>query len=334
MPNITNLSSTSINNFLVQNLASKSISKNRYEMMKILKFIWPSLDNIDLFNTKIFFERTVGYSFDSDVSIAFGHHSPSFISKKEDQFCSFLIPLKGSQQITESENRLLCSFNMNKGAFLCGAEMHAVTDSIECIAIGLNPIKLTEAMRCFSRNGIITPPDFSRHIDFTDNRIRNLRDGFLKSLSAAGYFGIFDKVTSDMILRHCALILLASMGEELKNNSLTGNSQIIDRLCARLYSNIAETYTLSFMEAFTGLSGRVLQKEFLKRFGVSPFAWLNEQRLHCAKDLLSSANNNKTVAEISQECGFSHLGRFSGNFKNKFGIGAGSFKKSNELERK
>ena len=69
-----------------------------------------------------------------------------------------------------------------------------------------------------------------------------------------------------------------------------------------------------------------MQKEFNKRFGLSPFSWLNEQRLFRAKDMLSNSKVCKNVSEVSRDCGFSHLGRFSVNFKRKFGVSANSFK--------
>jgi len=123
-----------------------------------------------------------------------------------------------------------------------------------------------------------------------------------------------------------ALMILVSMGEEVSQKSYTNNSQIIDKLCARMYSKLSETYTLTFMESFSGLSARVLQKEFNKRFGLSPFSWLNEQRLFRARDMLSDPNFCKNVSEVSRDCGFSHLGRFSVSFKRKFGVSANSFK--------
>ena len=335
MPNHLDHKQKKLGDYIVDYLGTQSTTFSKYEFLKSLQLIWPALTELDLAKSKTsiekklegkFYQSIKAYKFHDDVAIAFGTHSPSAFEKTTDDHCSLILPLKGTHNIIESENRFKTDSRDEQGAFLSGSETLSTTSDIEAIAISLNPEKLKKMMRHFAKNKKVKVPDISHKLDFKSVKLNDLRRNFFRSINSAGYFGAFDQVTADMIMRHTALIMLVSMGEELKQNAYTNNSQIIDRLCSRMYSNLSESYTLTFMESFSGLSARVLQKEFNKRFGLSPFSWLNEQRLFRAKDMLSNPNVCKNVSEVSRDCGFSHLGRFSVNFKRKFGVGANSFK--------
>lgn len=67
-----------------------------------------------------------------------------------------------------------------------------------------------------------------------------------------------------------------------------------------------------------GLSDRTLQKGFKGVFGLSPFAYLTQQRMHHAKDLLHQAN--RTVAEVANLVGYANPAQFAAAFKRQFGL--------------
>jgi AraC-like DNA-binding protein len=338
MENSLKHSQINLNDFIVEYLGCNTSTSSKYEFLKSLQLAWPSLYEIEAISKKKFpndsvlygnfKQQTRAYKFDDDVAVVFGKHTSSAFGRSTDKMCGLVFPFRGKYEILQSETKVVAEANEQEGIFVSRAELTAYTSDIEAIAVAFNPRKLEKTMIHFAKNKNVQLPSNSRKIDFTDVRLNDLRISFFRSINSAGHFGTFEKATADMILRHAALIMLVSMGKELKHNSFACNAQVIDRLCARLYSNLSEMYTLSFMESFSGLSARVLQKEFNKRFGLSPFGWLYEQRLFRAKDLLSNPNVFKAVSEISRNCGFTHLGRFSVNFKSKFGVSASSFKKS------
>lgn len=70
----------------------------------------------------------------------------------------------------------------------------------------------------------------------------------------------------------------------------------------------------------TGYSERSLQLVFKKEFNQSPFQYIEEQRLLKAKALIEKHKRSKKISAIAQDVGFFHLGRFSVNFKQRFGI--------------
>ena len=67
-----------------------------------------------------------------------------------------------------------------------------------------------------------------------------------------------------------------------------------------------------------GVGIRTLQKGFKAVFGLTPFAYLTQQRMHLAEQLLRQ--RNCTVAEVSNIVGYAHTARFAAAFKRYFGI--------------
>lgn len=96
----------------------------------------------------------------------------------------------------------------------------------------------------------------------------------------------------------------------------------IDRLCDWLRANLHTPITLTDMERFTGLSSRSLQLSFGKRHGASPMAWLREQRLLAARDLLAHAGDDDpaaAVALVAKSCGFGSASLLAKWYTPRFG---------------
>lgn len=69
-----------------------------------------------------------------------------------------------------------------------------------------------------------------------------------------------------------------------------------------------------------GLSPRGLQQAFQRHLGVTPTVYLRQERLERARvDLMASTPHESTVASIAARWGFTHLGRFSIAYRERFG---------------
>lgn len=67
-------------------------------------------------------------------------------------------------------------------------------------------------------------------------------------------------------------------------------------------------------------STRALDAAFKRHTGVTPMAYLHEHRLLRARELLTIAGPVvDTVSRIAGKCGFTHLGRFAGDYRQRFG---------------
>ena len=69
----------------------------------------------------------------------------------------------------------------------------------------------------------------------------------------------------------------------------------------------------------TAASARTLQRAFVEHIEMTPFQYLKVRRLNAAHgDLMRMHNGGHTVANIAMKHGFTHLGRFSGDYKMVF----------------
>ncbi len=265
-----------------------------------------------------------------DMGILFGTHDPYHIFADQSDVPNLILPIKGLTEIIESDgNMIRNSARDSTGCYFTSKQFaYSKTGPVEAIALGFKPEKLLEVLRSVAGNPSISLPEHSFDINFSRGKTRFILERFFYSLNAVGTLGAYNEVTQDMIMRHCAYIILENQGYNLSTKVLAHKSNVIDQVCAYMYENLGEPLTLTGLEAVAGISVRSLQIEFKKRFQLSPLCWLREQRLLRAHQLLISKNEERPVSAIAKECGFTHFGRFSVSFRKKFGVSASTLKKN------
>jgi transcriptional regulator GlxA family with amidase domain len=82
---------------------------------------------------------------------------------------------------------------------------------------------------------------------------------------------------------------------------------------------VAESVSMGKLARFTGVSQRTLHEGFRKHRGYSPMQFLREQRMQRVRQELSEAAGETSVTEVALNWGFSHLGRFSLYYAERFG---------------
>jgi AraC-like DNA-binding protein len=133
---------------------------------------------------------------------------------------------------------------------------------------------------------------------------------------------------SPLIAAHYADALIFSLLDGVPHNCaallpsrIRAAAPVHVRLIAEyLEANAADPIRLAELSKLTGMSVRAIQAGFKATYGCSPIAFLKMRRLELARNrLLCAAPGTVTVAEIALDCGFSHLGRFSGLYRARFG---------------
>jgi AraC-like DNA-binding protein len=97
-----------------------------------------------------------------------------------------------------------------------------------------------------------------------------------------------------------------------------------DRVARKARAFIVENYRqqvdLEDLCRTTAVSARTLQRYFHEYLGMSPTEYLRATRFEAAKRALKKGHaSDRTVSEIALDHGFSHLGRFSVEFRKRFG---------------
>jgi len=90
--------------------------------------------------------------------------------------------------------------------------------------------------------------------------------------------------------------------------------------CEYIEINLHRKIMMLELKQHTKCSERSLQMLFKKHLNKSPFEYIEEQRLLKAHELIKQHKQSKKITDIAREAGFRHLGRFSVNFKKRFGI--------------
>jgi AraC-like DNA-binding protein len=76
---------------------------------------------------------------------------------------------------------------------------------------------------------------------------------------------------------------------------------------------------ISDLVKHSGSSWRTVDRAFQNRFGIGPKQYITAVRLNQVREALKSAQPGESVTQIANDCGFSHLGRFSSTYKQMFG---------------
>ena len=95
---------------------------------------------------------------------------------------------------------------------------------------------------------------------------------------------------------------------------------LLTSACEYIEINLHLKISMLDLKRHTKYSERSLQLIFKKHLNKSPFEYIEEQRLLKAYELIKQHKQSKKTTHIATEVGFRHLGRFSVNFKRRFGI--------------
>jgi len=93
----------------------------------------------------------------------------------------------------------------------------------------------------------------------------------------------------------------------------------IKRAIEYMQCHIDASITLSDIVAASGVPGRTLFKHFKDWKGVSPMRYLRDVRLARVRDCLTRADPDQNVTTIAMSMGFTHMGRFSVEYRLRFG---------------
>ena len=80
-------------------------------------------------------------------------------------------------------------------------------------------------------------------------------------------------------------------------------------------------FTATDLAAIAGVGVRVLQESFRQHVGMSPLTYLRRLRLDGAHAELSRSDPwQVNVSEVAYRWGFTHLGRFAGAYRARYGV--------------
>lgn len=86
-----------------------------------------------------------------------------------------------------------------------------------------------------------------------------------------------------------------------------------------MQNHLAQPLTIEDIAAAVNVSSRTLQQSFKQFKNVTPMAYLKELRMQAVHRELEWAQPGISVGEITRRWGFTHLGRFAAEYRERFG---------------
>jgi transcriptional regulator GlxA family with amidase domain len=107
--------------------------------------------------------------------------------------------------------------------------------------------------------------------------------------------------------------------ERLRQREKPISPRDVKRAIDYMESNLEAPITFSDIVEVSGVPGRTLFKHFQDWRGISPMRYLRNARFQRAREALRRATPEASITEIAMSCGFSHMGRFSAEYRRRFG---------------
>jgi AraC-like DNA-binding protein len=202
------------------------------------------------------------------------------------------------------------------------APKRVVTDSVQAIEVAVHASKLIDvAQALIEGSGRALPALLPTVMPTKSNPVaQRIHRLFPYSLIAFLQGAVPRVRVKEMVTRSMAELWLSSVGIYVDEMSKTWMSRgRLAKACTFILQHLHEELTLADIERAVGVTPRTLHNAFAKEFGMSPYAWVLDQRLRWSHALLTQGQV-LSVTEAAQTVGFGHMGRFSQAFSKRFGF--------------
>ena len=169
------------------------------------------------------------------------------------------------------------------------------------------------------------PVDFAVAIDLSRGHGRSLAHHILMAVTDLEQTGsvLWNSLAGSIFEQFITTALLLSHphnhSQALERLDKTVAPRGVRRAIDYMQSHLHAPVTLADIIAASGVAGRTLLKHFKDWRGVSPMRYLRNVRLAHARQALLRASHDENVTEIAMSLGFTHMGRFSLEYRRQFG---------------
>ena len=174
------------------------------------------------------------------------------------------------------------------------------------------------------QSDIDKPVIFDLEMDLGNSKTRNwlietlrLKQFFQKGVVSEDKFDLEKNFES----RYAELLLTCqnnNYSQILDDEYSLAPSKAVSEAIDYLHQYMSDKITLGELADVVNTNARTLHNGFKRYCGQSPMAYLNSIRLRQARQKLVAADDNQNVTSIAQGLGFTHLGRFSQQYYQKY----------------
>ncbi len=237
---------------------------------------------------------------------------------------SLSLPLAGEQIL--SKNGLRISSNRGQALIVSPNERQVLAISDDCrkLQVVITRAAMRESLERLLQRPIEMPLRFDSVMDATNGAsaswwrmVRHFIGEFSSSRElyahAAFTRGLERSLITGLILaqpNNYSAELQDMVGAKLPNYLIRARRYI--------HGSAREVVSLETIEAAAGVSRFRLFEAFRKYFALSPMAYVKKHRLSAVRQEILEHGSIRTISEIALGWGFSHLGRFSADYRKLF----------------
>jgi AraC-like DNA-binding protein len=137
-----------------------------------------------------------------------------------------------------------------------------------------------------------------------------------------GTDGLVDR---PQIARHWQDLLISGLALSVEHpyshEPAARRPRTVKRTLDAMHADPARQFTATELASIAGVGVRVLQESFKQHLGMSPLTYLRRLRLDGVHHELSRGDPwQVSVSEVAARWGFTHLGRFAGAYRARYGV--------------
>jgi AraC family transcriptional regulator, ethanolamine operon transcriptional activator len=151
---------------------------------------------------------------------------------------------------------------------------------------------------------------------------RTIRETLSTASRASALPARFARVAREQLLHAYIDAIADSLQLDCRHLARTAirRTAVVSRARDHMLANLDQPFSMQALCRATARTERVLQYVFREMYGVSPQAWFRVMKLNAIhRDLRSKGPGDVRITDVAMRWGFTHLGRFSGEYRRLFG---------------
>lgn len=238
---------------------------------------------------------------------------------------SLSLPVTGEQELITPSGRLVS--NRDTGVIVSPEDTQELTIAGNCrkiqVAITRTAMRqvLQELLQRPAEQALIFEPGMDAGSGRQAAWWRMVRHLLSEMEGAAELYGdsYFSADLEKALIKGLILSQPNNYSAALAQAAATKHPHYLLRAKEFMHARAHESLALEDVEAAAGVSRHKLFEGFRQYFGLSPMAYLKQYRLEQVRRSLLDDRNHGNVSSIAMDWGFTHLGRFSADYRKQFG---------------
>lgn len=253
-------------------------------------------------------------------------HTPMHTRVQSDGSSTLFVPISGPESISLVNGKNVNFAPGHRAAFAPEGEYSGYGGQRSVLMLDINKQRLRDTLAVMTGKTVRISGDLNAPMSVSlnagslkiDQMLRNvcgMADQFAGAPALLNRSGL-----DDLLYRTLGMVFLPDACLHGQVNTRVNEPHTFNALREFLVAHLSDPVTLTDIERFSGLSARTLQHVFARKAGMSPMAWLKQQRLLEARRLLQQPGAVQSITALAMDLCFSSPSRFSAEYRQQFGV--------------